>query len=253
MRRQRIPPSVEIVREAARRLGLSDVPPATIRETFDARLWELSARTLALYEQFEEGQNAGAIAQRMVGDQSGRVEYAETVSQQDGFRAGVFTLLKSLYPDLRQAFLSVAQGRKSRGGKSFEQQFALLLRHAGYSFMQQHQRYRTDFVFPSEQAFDQNRVVCVVASLKRTLRERWQEVVAELTNLAAPNVYLVTADEDVSPGHVRGICDDHPLHLVVWDRVKQQYPDHPRVMGLTEFARDRLAQLEAQWQSAGLE
>ncbi len=253
MRRQRIPTSVEIVREAARRLGLSDVPSATIRETFDARLWELSTTSFELYEELEERKHAGDIAQRMAGDQSGRVEYAEGVSQSEGFRAGVFTLLKSLYPDLRQAFLSVSQGRKSRGGGSFEAQFALLLECTGYSFVQQHRRYRTDIVFPNEQAFDRNRVVCVVASLKRTLRERWQEVVAELTNLAAPNVYLVTADENVSSGHVRGICDDHPLHLVVWDRVKQHYPDHPRVMGLTEFARDRLAQLEAQWQSAGLE
>lgn len=56
----------------------------------------------------------------------------------------------------------------------------------------------------------------------------------------------------VSKGQVKGICDDNPLHLVVWDEVKQKYPSHPRVLGFTEFVHVRLEQLEAQWESAGL-
>ena len=216
-RARRIPTSETIVREAALSLGLHNLPALDVRTRFDELLSELNATTFALYEQYEEEQHAPDIAQRMISGHPSHVDAAEMISKREGFRRGAFVLLKSLYPDLRSAFLSVSQGRKSRGGTSFEGQFALLLESAGYSFKQQDRRYRTDFVFPSEKAFDKNRVICVVASLKRTLRERWQEVVAELTQLAAPNVYLVTADEKVTKGHVKGICDDHPLHLVVWD------------------------------------
>ena len=71
--------------------------------------------------------------------------------------------------------------------------------------MRQQRHYRTDFVLPSEAAFERNRVICVVASLKRTLRERWQEVVAELVRLSAPNVYLVTAPTTTyQPGTSKG-------------------------------------------------
>lgn len=191
---QRTPSSEAIVREAAQSLGLYELPTKDVRASFDELLSELSATTLALYEQYEERQHAPDIARRMISDHPTRVAKAERISKRKGFHRGAFVLLKSLYPDLRGAFLSVSQGRKARGGKSFEKQFELLLESAGYSFKPQEERYRTDLVFPSEEAFNQNRVICVVASLKRTLRERWQEVVGELTQLAAPNVYLVTAD-----------------------------------------------------------
>ncbi len=252
--RSQIPTSTALVREAAQELNIGSQGTEAIRASFDAQLRALSEKTLAIYEQYEERFYSRSIASQVVNsnENQAQVSHAADVSETEGFRAGAFALLESLYPDLRRAFLSVAQGRMSRGGKSFEDQFALLLEHAGYSFVRQSQQRRTDFILPGETAFEKNHVVCVVASLKRTLRERWQEVVGELTQLRAPNVYLVTADDKVSPGHVKGICDDNSLHLVVWDDVKQRYSDHPRVLGFTQFASERLPQLESQWKNAGL-
>lgn len=247
-----IPTSIAIVQEAAKELGLGSLGPEAVRADFDSLLRTLSAKTLSIYEQYEEEFYSTSIAKRAVEGNEDLVEKAANISETEGFEAGVLALLQSLYPSLRGAFLSVRQGRMSRGGKSFEDQFALLLEHGGYSFARQHKKYRTDFMLPSEDAFDKNRVVCVVASLKRTLRERWLEVVGELTQLHAPNVYLITADENVSPGHVKGICDDNPLNLVTWDDVKKKYDDHPRVLGFTQFASERLPQLESQWTNAGL-
>ena len=149
-RAPRIPTSEAIVREAALSLGLPNLPPVDVRARFDELLTELNTTTFALYEQYEEGQHASDIAQRMISEHPTRVDAAERISKREGFRSGAFVLLKSLYPDLRRAFLSVSQGRKSRGGKSFEKQFELLLESAGYSFKPQEQLYRTDFVFPSE-------------------------------------------------------------------------------------------------------
>lgn len=58
----------------------------------------------------------------------------------------------------------------------------------------------------------------------------------------------------MSEGHVRGICDANLLHLVVWDEVKaKKFPRHPRVLGYTQFAGERLPQLQEQWRNQGLE
>lgn len=245
----RIPKSEEIVREAAGEMGIDTLSGVEIRGSFNELLIEIGDKTLSIYERYEHDANAQGLPCRVLADNPRQVEEAEKISKAEGFQPGVLHLLGSLYPELRRAFLSISQGRKSRGGKSFEDQFALLLTISGFPYERQHRRYRTDFILPSNSAFDRNRTVCAVASLKRTLRERWQEVAGELTNLRAPNVFLVTADEKVSTGHVKGICDDNLLHLVVWDSVKQQYATHPRVLGFSQFANQRLPQLQSQWES----
>ena len=108
-------------------------------------------------------------------------------------------------------------------------------------------------MMPSDAAFDRNRTLCAVASLKRTLRERWREVVAELHELHAPNIFLVTADTMISEGHVESICDINHLHLVVWDDVKaSKFSQHPQVLGFTEFANERLPNLHSMWGSSRL-
>ena len=247
-----IPSSKQIVAEAARLLELADLPSEEVRCSFDKLLNLLSSTTLAIYERYEEQSNAQPLPQRVLDASPEKFEKAERVNSTQGFRQATLTLMSSLYPELRKAFLSVSQGRKSRGGKSFEEQFALLLKLAGFPFQKQSGRFRMDFVLPSGEAFQRNRTICVVASLKHTLRERWQEVAGELRQLQAPNIFLVTGDDQVSPGHVRGICDANGIHLVVWDSVKDKYPDAPLVLGFTEFANVRLPMLQQQWTTAGL-
>ena len=252
-RRPSIPSSDEIVREAAREIGVADLPPADVRLAFNGLMKNLGDKTFEIYERYEQAANSDAIPKRLLDENPQRLSAAEDVSASKGFRAGALALLTSLYPEMRKAFLSVSQGRKSRGGKSFEDQFACLLTLAGFPYARQHREHRTDFTLPSDGAFEQNRTVCAVASLKRTLRERWQEVAGELTQLRAPNVFLVTADPKVSDGHVRGICDANLLYLVVWDEVKaKKFPGHPQVLGYTQFAVERLPQLQEQWEKAGL-
>ena len=252
MKMPKMPSSEEMVAEAAQALRIPDLSPTEVRRFFDNLLKSLSEMTLSIYERYEEQLNAQALPRQVLEANPAQLTAAEEVNQAVGFKEAALALLKSLYPDLRRAFLSVSQGRKSRGGKSFEEQFALLLTFAGFPFQQQHDGYRTDFVLPSSSAFERNRTRCVVASLKRTLRERWQEVAGELRQLQAPNVFLVTGDPKVSAGQVQGICDNNLIYLVVWDSVKDKYKSHPRVLGFSEFANEWLPMLQQQWAKAGL-
>lgn len=249
----RVPSSADIVREAARAIGIEALDAVSVRAAFNRLLGELGHTTLAIYERYEHAALSRALPQRVLDGNPDKVKEAEQASDVQGYKSSVVSLLADLYLDLRREFLSIGQSRKSRGGRSFEDQFALLLTAAGFPYDRQNRRYRTDFVLPSDGAFDRNRTVCAVASLKRTLRERWREVSGELKEIRAPNIYLVTADEDVTDDHVRGICNENLLHLVVWDAVKQRFAAHPLVMGFTELATERLPQLQQQWQGAGLE
>jgi hypothetical protein len=84
--------------------------------------------------------------------------------------------------------------------------------------------------------------------VKRTLRERWQEVAQELLNLRATNVYLFTADEDISDDHVDRICGEYRIHLVVWDDVKaRRFASKDLVLGYTQWATSELGLLRDRW------
>jgi len=106
-------------------------------------------------------------------------------------------------------------------------------------FEEQTKEYHTDFVFPSLQFFKRDRTRSIVFSVKRTLRERWQEVVDELHHTNCPNVYLATADEanKISQStHIDGLRR-YNMHLVVWDNVKREkFQNEPVVRDYTEFA-----------------
>jgi hypothetical protein len=67
--------------------------------------------------------------------------------------------------------------------------------------------------------------------------------------MRSPNIFLVTADPDVGKGHIKSICSDYRIHLVVWDDVKQKYTDEPLVLGYTEWANNRLPILRQFWES----
>ena len=255
VRQGQIPGSDRIVREAFQELhyDASHVTPEDARAGFNDILSESFAQTLTVLERYENAAYSKGIAEALLELRPQLTAQAEAISAEQGFEPAAKSLIAGLYLEFREAFLSVSQSRKTRGGKDFELSFARTLSLAGFPHAMQEVKTRADFILPSNAAFQQNRTLCAVASLKRTLRERWTEVVAELVMLHMPNVFLVTADHNVNRGTVKGICDDNPLHLVVWDSVKERhYKDHPRVLSFTQFANERLPNLQSMWASAGL-
>ncbi len=101
---------------------------------------------------------------------------------------------------------------------------------------------------PELETHQQNRTISAVISVKRTLCERWSEVAEELFNLRSPNVFLFTADENVTETHVERICGRYNIHLVVWDDVKaDRFAGKPLVLGYTAWAIERLAVLRHYW------
>ncbi len=250
-----LPSSYEIVNETFGELGYDALRLSrdAARGEFNNLLNAAFRHTLTVLERYEDRAYSKGIPSELLSMRANLVAEAERVASQHGFQAGAESLMSSLYLELRQAFLSVSQSRKTRGGRDFELQFERALTLAGFPFEKQRRKTRVDFMMPSDAAFERNRMVCAIASLKRTLRERWREVVGELVELHAANVFLVTADTNISDGHIESICDLGHLHLVIWDEIKSsRFASHPMVLGFTEFANRRLPDLQAVWSSAGL-
>ena len=102
-------------------------------------------------------------------------------------------------------------------------------------------------MIPSDDVFRNNPTTAAIASAKRTLRERWREVVEELYDMRSPNIFLVTADYDVTEGHIKGICENYRIHLVVWNEVKEKYRNEPLVISFDKWAQERLPVLKQFW------
>lgn len=117
-------------------------------------------------------------------------------------------------------------------------------------FEEQTENYHTDFVIPSLQFFEKDRTRAMIFSVKRTLRERWQEVVEELHHTNCPNVYLATADaakKITRTTHIEGLRR-YNMHLVVWDNVKaEKFPIEPVVRSYTEFAMVDVPTFRGYW------
>lgn len=250
VRQNKIPSSQRIVEETFVHLGLVQglVEPEQIINGFNTHLRSLWEETLYTLERYEENAYATGIPEELIREFPQDLEAAEREATQRSFHNGFVRLFSDLYPWFRRAFLSVSQSRMTRGGKDFELQIEGLLNLGGIPFHKQEARNRTDLILPTLELHQQNRTLSMVVSVKRTLRERWAEVAEELFNLRSPNVFLFTADEKVTDGHVAQICKQYNIYLVLWDYVKDsRFPDEPLVLGYTEWATERLSQLRAWW------
>ena len=250
-----LPSSRVIVNETFERLGYGreDVDDNEVIERFNEMLWSVWKETLVTLERYEEASYARGIPYQFALTFPESFERAEQEAAARGFREGFSKLFYELYPRFRDAFLSVSQSRKTRGGKDFELQIERLFDLAEIPYHRQETEHRTDLILPDLATHRANRNISAIVSLKRTLRERWAEVAEELFNLRSPNVFLFTADESVSQNHVNRICDQYNIHLVVWDEIKSsKHPDRPLVLGYSEWAGSRLAVLRQYWkQGAG--
>ena len=245
-----LPSSAVIVHETFQRLGYipGSTQPQQVLQRFDELLRNLWLETLVTLEGHEERTYALGIPCEFMNEFPDEFEQAETTANEYGFRRGVVRLFGALYPRFRDAFLSISQSRKTRGGKDFELQIEGLFDLAGVPYHRQEREYRTDLILPDLETHNTNRNISAVVSVKRTLRERWQEVAEELFNLRSPNVFLFTADESVTESHVRRICGQYNIYLVVWDSVKtSRHAASPLVVGYTQWATQHLSILRQNW------
>ncbi|WP_223211620.1 type II restriction endonuclease [Mycoplasmopsis citelli] len=108
-----------------------------------------------------------------------------------------------------ELILSNTQSRRSRAGKEFESIIELLLMGAEIKFESQgiltidrftkkEMGKMIDLVLPGVIEFNIDKTNIIIISAKTTLRERWQEVVEEMSRTGAKEIILATLDEKIN-------------------------------------------------------
>ncbi|MFM7630370.1 MAG: type II restriction endonuclease [Alphaproteobacteria bacterium] len=167
-----------------------------------------------------------------------------------------------IYPYIYRLSLSNTQSRRSRAGKIFEGIVYGLYDVLGYSYESQtsvgskHFQSKklgkiVDSLLPSLSAFEQRRDKVIIGTMKTTLRERWQEVIEEISRTSLPKIYLLTVDEDISLNKVEQMAN-HNVILVVYKNVKEQSSalNKRNVISFEDFFFDEIPQTLAYWKSS---
>lgn len=148
--------------------------------------------------------------------------------------------------DLDKLFLSLSQSRRSRAGKAFEDILKVLFKMLEYPFDEKPViDGRPDFILPSKEHYKTNAMDCIIFTSKRTLRERWRQIVTEGTR--GLGFFLATIDEDVSKKGL-GEMKNHRIWIVVPERIKKKhYPDAINAITFEEFFEDHLDPKVKSW------
>ncbi len=233
--RQRWMPSGDKLAIEAQKL--LKVEKTKILQKFNSYLKQLLDQEYELYQIYERDCTATIIEQAL------EKRLLKKTASESNF-------IKENYRDLFRMFLSISQSRKTRAGGSFERHVSFLFKLLGYPFeTQKILNGKVDYVIPSIAAFKKNRTSCVVMSVKRTLRERWRQVVGELASINAGKIYILTADEKISNEKVKEMADQN-VNLVVWDGYKKKkFSKHHNVLSFTELVKIHLPSSKKLWKN----
>lgn len=162
-----------------------------------------------------------------------------------------FDLLRDNFAALDGFFLSLGQGRKARAGGAMEQVIASILEPLGYPCtLQPKIDGQPDFLFPSIAHFAKMPVDCIIFTVKRTLRERWRQIVTEGSK--GLQFFLATIDETI-PANELATMKNHRVWIVVPKRIKTgKYAAIANALSFEDFLDQHLDPAMVRWRKNGV-
>jgi hypothetical protein len=161
--------------------------------------------------------------------------------------------LAGRFEDFDDFFMSVSQSRKARAGSTFEDIIKELFRRLDYPFdEQQIINGKPDFLMPGRAYYDKNAPDCIIFTAKRTLRERWRQIVTEGTR--GLGFFLATIDENVTENNLDEMKKNR-IYLVVPASLKTKithYKNAVNVISFEDFFEDYLDPAMKRWKKAGV-
>lgn len=138
------------------------------------------------------------------------------------------------FEDMDKFLMSIFQSRKSRAGRAFEFIIKELFIRAAVPFAEQIvvDGAKPDFVMPSESHFRNRPLDCILFTAKRTLRERWRQVVTEANK--SYSYFLATLDDKVTNSQIQQ-ASTHKLYLVVPMQLKQENEVYAKSYNVLSF------------------
>ena len=151
----------------------------------------------------------------------------------DASAQDVLDLISGNFFALDRFFLSLTQGRKPRAGSTFEYLIRELFSRLDYPFTQQAIiNGQPDFVLPSETHFRNNAMDSIIFTVKRTLRERWRQIISEGTR--GLGFFLATIDEKIAVRDLPEMLAAR-IYVVVPTRIKECREDYKAAANVITF------------------
>ncbi|MEM4273325.1 MAG: type II restriction endonuclease [Candidatus Caldarchaeum sp.] len=232
-----IPDVEKILDEAVEALGIDKMPTAEVEKNFERLLVELESTASKIYVKHEEKAFEKLVEQWL----AYRREWVTKTLSERG-EAAVKDIALELVKPVRMMEFRAGQMRKARGGKTFELAVEKLLKCAGVPCQKPDKDTRTalkriDLVSPDADTAKQTPDKAIFISVKRTLRERWKQVVPE--QMKSARIYLVTINGELT-GEKAEEIRQHGIVVYVRDSLKnmQHLKEKTWVRSLSELPKD---------------
>lgn len=228
----------------ARHVPDDSFEPGYLKKHFDNIIEELLGIEWELYQKKERRVNIQLLTELF------RTEINKLVSFTP---AQVEKLIKGKFDLLNEFFSSLAQSRKVRAGGSFENHVRYLFELLNYPFdKQQTVNGKPDFILPSKNIYGVNPAECILFTVKRTLRERWRQIIIE--GVKTPYYFLATIDERVSKAGLSEMSANR-IYLVTPYSLKiskSAYQNAGNVLSFSQFFEGYLDPAMVRWKKAGI-
>jgi hypothetical protein len=241
--RKIVPSPSEVINEAIRiKLQPPNNTPEYIKENFSRLVEELQIDAYKIYLEAEQS----------VGKETIRKVLSDRTSKTTD-RNVIITTVCDMFTELDRFFLSLTQSRRPRAGTAFEIILKTLFRTQNYPFEEQQViNGQPDFLMPNRKHFDKNPMDCIIFTAKRSLRERWRQIVTEGTR--GLGFYLATIDESISSQQLDEMMK-HRIYLVMPEGIKnriEHYNTAQNVITFEEFFRHHLDPAVIRWRERGI-
>ena len=154
------------------------------------------------------------------------------------------------FTEVKSFFGSLGQSCMSRAGTSFEKHVDFLFNRLGYPFEKQVViNGKPDFLMPSEEVYRSNPTDVILFTAKRTLRERWKQIIIE--GVRTPYYFLGTIDPRVSEGQINEMAQNRVI-MVVPERIIAEVPVYqaqPNVISYRDFFAKYVEPTSRRWES----
>jgi hypothetical protein len=161
--------------------------------------------------------------------------------------------LSDNFTELDSFFLSLSQSRRVRAGGAFQSIIKYLFRRLDYPFSEEPIiNGQPDFLLPNVEYYREFPVDCIIFTVKRTLRERWRQIVTEGTR--GQSFHLATIDNSITVNQL-GEMAANRIYLVVPDAIKnntRNYRAAVNVMSFESFFEDILDVKMRAWRKKGV-
>lgn len=218
-------------------IGERGESPEAIKSSFSSYVQDIERVAYEVY--LEEQERAGQFA---------ITQYVHSETETIQTRDAVVRVVAGSFSVFDRFFLSLSQARKARAGKTFEKIIRELFRRLDYPFEERQEiNGEPDFLLPGHAHYDRNPMDCIIFTAKRTIRERWRQIVTEGTR--GLGFFLATIDRSISENQL-GEMLRHRIYLVVPTDVlnrNDKYGAAENVIDFESFFADHLDPAMVRW------